>query len=139
MRTWGARWRGLRGDDRGSAILEFALVVPLFFLIVWGGINYSRAYHRLGALTGSLREGARYGATLDASNAADQTAIKARVATYASAFGLTVAPGSVVVSPGSGGEVQVSVVNLPLFADLTGFGLLDSVTVTRIVIFRSER
>ena len=139
MSDWRARWRRLGWDDRASAIVEFALVVPLFFAIVWGGINFVRAYHRLDVLTGSLREGARYGATLNPSNSTDQGLIRARVATYAGAFGVSLAPDSVSVSAGSGNEVHVSVVNYPLFDDLAGVGLLYSTTVSRIVIFRSER
>jgi len=46
----------------GAIIVEFALVVPFLFLIVFGIIDFSRAYAQLNNINSSLREGARYGA-----------------------------------------------------------------------------
>ena len=52
---------------RAAAIVEFALVVPIFFMIVLGIIQFSRAYARMNALTAALREGSRTASTLDPS------------------------------------------------------------------------
>lgn len=56
--------------ERGSAAVEFALVVPVLVMlllgIVTGGIVYSRAI----ALTDAVRESARFGATGDATTPA---------------------------------------------------------------------
>ena len=55
--------RRLLGKRIGAVIVEFALVVPFLFLIVFGIIDFSRAYAQLNNINSSLREGARYGTT----------------------------------------------------------------------------
>ncbi len=143
MRTWRKRLRTLVRQDRGAAVVEFALVVPFFFLLVWGGLVFSRAYQRLNVLTASLREGARYGATLDPLVIATvQDSARARIATYSTAFGYPIDINQVVVTapvPGVSDDVVVSVTNYPLFNDLTGFFGLNLITVSRTAIFRWER
>jgi Flp pilus assembly pilin Flp len=57
----GARWT----DEQGSAAIEFALVAPLLFIIVFAIIDFSRAYYTLNDLTAAVREGARYASSLD--------------------------------------------------------------------------
>jgi Flp pilus assembly protein TadG len=42
-------------------MVEFALLAPILFLLVIGGIDFSRAYLVHNALTNSVREGARRG------------------------------------------------------------------------------
>jgi Flp pilus assembly protein TadG len=55
-RTWLSR--RLRGD-RGAAAVEFALVVPLLVALVFGLIDFGRAYNEQITLTQLAREGAR--------------------------------------------------------------------------------
>ena len=54
--TRNKRFRPLR---RGGAAVEFALVAPLFFLLVFGSIEFGRAMMALQALEESAREGCR--------------------------------------------------------------------------------
>ncbi|MBL0170966.1 MAG: pilus assembly protein [Gemmatimonadaceae bacterium] len=139
MRWMRSRWRAFRNQQHGAAVVEFALVVPIFFLLVWGGLSFSRAYQRLNVLTGALREGARYGATLSAGTiGAVEDSARARITIYSTAFGFPVDPNQVTAAL-VGNEVRVSVTNYPLFADLTGFSVLSTITVTRQAIFRWER
>jgi Flp pilus assembly protein TadG len=70
--------RGHKARDRGSVAVEFALVVPVLLLIVFGIIDFGRALNAQIALTGAAREGARL-AALGYSNAA----VRARVAAAA--------------------------------------------------------
>lgn len=46
---------------RGNAIVEFAFVLPVFLLIVYGAITYTIALHNKLILTQASREGARAG------------------------------------------------------------------------------
>jgi Flp pilus assembly protein TadG len=46
-------------EDRGAAVLEFALVAPVFILILVGIIEFGRAYNVSIAMQGAAREGAR--------------------------------------------------------------------------------
>jgi Flp pilus assembly protein TadG len=55
--------------DRGAAMIEFALVLPLFAMLVVGLFSSAMLYDSRMQLTHAAREGARYGATVPA----DQT------------------------------------------------------------------
>jgi Flp pilus assembly protein TadG len=127
---------------KGAAIIEFALVVPILFLLVWGIISFSRAYQRLNALTSSLREGARVASTLDSltSLASRRTTVRTQMRTFSTAFGFPVDTALVTITASSvSGEVRVSVVNYPIFAGISFVGGLSSITVSREAVFRCER
>lgn len=118
-------------------------MVPLFFLVVYAVMAFGRAYQRLNVLTGSLREGARFGSTLATNpcSSPNRTLIRTRVRSYGAAFGVTIDTAQVTATcPGSAPnytEVRIGVTNYALFSDLTLFGL-DTRTVTRTAIFRYE-
>ena len=63
---------GLR--QRGQAVVEFALVVPLLVLLVAGVIDLGNGYQTYIAMTNAAREGAHYGI-----NSGDSSAICAHV------------------------------------------------------------
>src|SRR5581483_8452593 len=46
----------------GGAMVEFALVLPVILLVVWGIIDLSRAFQTVDSLASAVREGARAGA-----------------------------------------------------------------------------
>ena len=52
-------------DERGTALVEFALILPLVMSIVLGLISGGAAYNRKLSMTGSTREGSRFAATLN--------------------------------------------------------------------------
>ncbi len=52
------RWRRV-ASDRGAAAVEFALVLPLLLLLVFGIIDFGRALNTQITLTEAAREGAR--------------------------------------------------------------------------------
>jgi len=60
-----------KARDRGTAAVEFALVLPVLLLIVFGIIDFGRALNAQIELTGAAREGVRL-AALGSSNAAIQ-------------------------------------------------------------------
>jgi Flp pilus assembly pilin Flp len=57
-----ARWRH---DENGANAVEFALVLPVLLMLVFGGITGGWLYNQQQQLTHAAREGARYGATLE--------------------------------------------------------------------------
>src|SRR5688500_18641272 len=61
------RFRGLRGirSERGAALVEFALVVPLLMIMMCATIDFGLAVYTLNNLTAAVREGGRYAATLE--------------------------------------------------------------------------
>jgi Flp pilus assembly protein TadG len=51
--------RGSANSDRGAAAVEFALLLPLVLLIVFGIIDFGRAINAQITITQAAREGAR--------------------------------------------------------------------------------
>jgi Flp pilus assembly protein TadG len=57
-------FRKRHGADDGAAAVEFALLLPLFLIILFGVIFFGFAFNTKINLTQAARESARYGATL---------------------------------------------------------------------------
>ena len=52
--------RGLR-TERGSVAVEFAILVPIFLMLVFGIVDFGHAWYMTQMVTNASREGARYG------------------------------------------------------------------------------
>lgn len=65
--------RSCRRNRRGAAVVEFAIVAPVFFLLVFGMIEYGRMVMVQQVITNASREGARR-AVLDGVTDADVSA-----------------------------------------------------------------
>ena len=50
-----------RDDERGVALVEFVLVLPLLAILIFGAVDIGRAYSLANKLTNAAREGARFG------------------------------------------------------------------------------
>jgi Flp pilus assembly protein TadG len=133
---------------KGAVIVEFALVVPFMFIIVFAIIDFSRAYAQLNAINSALREGARYASTLreiDFSSGTYTASVKARVQNYATVFGYnSLDMTKVTVSTTLvGTNIEYITVNVnahPLPLPVLGRFLgLPPLTVTRSVSYRWER
>jgi Flp pilus assembly protein TadG len=51
-------------EERGNALVEMVIVLPLLLALVFGIITFGTAHEEKVSLTNAAREGARYGATL---------------------------------------------------------------------------
>ncbi len=78
-----------RAGERGSELVEFALVFPLLLLVVLAIVDFGFLFQRYEVLTNAAREGARV-AVLPGYTTAD---IQARVTSDASAGGVRQIPG----------------------------------------------
>lgn len=75
------RCRRSRQDERGSAMLELALVLPLLMAMALGIVTGGNAYFEKVSITDAVREGGRYGASLKISPTTTwQADVQARVA-----------------------------------------------------------
>lgn len=116
-----------RRDDTGAAAVEMALVLPILVLLVFGIIEFSRAYNAQITLTHAAREGVRVLAvTRDPGQAVDATKNAA-----ASLPADEVAVATSACNPGDPTEVTASYAftyMIPLFGDgtlnLTGTGVM---------------
>lgn len=76
------------GGEAGAAAVEFALLFPMFLLIVFGVINMGFGFNQKINLTQTAREASRYGATLSfASAGGDVDDWLAKVAAVAESAG----------------------------------------------------
>jgi hypothetical protein len=48
--------------EKGQSLVEFALVAPIFFLVLFAIVDFGMAFHAWITVTNSAREGARLGA-----------------------------------------------------------------------------
>ena len=79
------RGRGRRRGDAGAALVEFALVLPVFLMVVLGMLTGGLAYSRKLSIAQGVREGARFGATLPITSSLPVDSWLTRVADLAEA------------------------------------------------------
>jgi Flp pilus assembly protein TadG len=78
-------------NQRGQAVIEFALVLPLLLLLVFGVTEFGRAWMTKNVITSAAREGCRVAVVTDP----DATAVNNRVNLVCAAGRVT--PGAVTV------------------------------------------
>ena len=118
------RWRSRPGvQDRGATAVEFALLLPLLLLIVFGIIDFGRALNAQVTLTQAAREGARLASLAGAT----QTTVQSRAVTAATGLGLAASNVTVVhlcvSGDGAAGYNGVVQVSLP-FSFITPVGAI---------------
>jgi len=98
--------------ERGAAAVEFALLVPILLALVFGIVEFGRAYHIQSTLSGAAREGVRVMAlTNDAGQAAAAV----------NAYSPTLGPVNIAATPCpvAGGNTTVTV--RQQFSSITGW------------------
>ena len=106
-------FRVSNNGERGASILEFALVLPILLVLVFGVIEFGIIFYDKAMLTNAVREGARYGIVSTSSLPANQRRTKAEISevvtnycsNYLITFGAAVIPGVDVVPDPSGAPV----------------------------------
>jgi Flp pilus assembly protein TadG len=93
-------YRLFRRNRRAAAAVEFAVVAPVFFLLVFGMIEYGRMVMVQQVITNASREGARAG-VLDGATASSVTTTVNNYLTSGSISGATV---TVTPNPPSGAQ-----------------------------------
>ena len=124
-------------SERGAAIIETALAIPLLLLVGVGAVEFGRAYRTSRVLTNAAREGARVAALPNRA-----TAVDAKVRQYLQTDGL-ISDATVGVNI-NGSEVTVSypfqfVVLQPVAQLLVSGSMVDSpITVTATSVGQNE-
>jgi Flp pilus assembly protein TadG len=148
------RFRGVRGirSERGAALVEFALVLPLLMIMMCAAIDFGLAVYTLNNLTAAAREGGRYAAILDApawaanGGATAQAAVRDRVYNYIVGMnnGLTAAQTKALITvsnPDAAGIITVQITGYPYkpVTPLANLMNLQTIYLNRRAIFRWER
>ena len=79
--------RNARKSERGTALIEFTLVLPLLLLLTVAAVDFGRAFFVRSVLEQAAREGVRMRAV---TTAADSTLVRDRVLQVANSSGVTV-------------------------------------------------
>jgi Flp pilus assembly protein TadG len=82
--------------DRGASAVEFAIVLPVLFLVIAGIVDFGRYFFTQIQVTNASREGARAAVVLPSPAATDMTAITQRA--LAGAAGVPGAAATVVAT-----------------------------------------
>jgi Flp pilus assembly protein TadG len=120
----------LRRAERGQAVVEFALIVPILLLIVMGILDFGRVFYTYEALANAAREGARFCAL----HPGDANGTKARVAGELGGrvtpdLAATSCPSASTVAAGDPVSVSASA-TVDLITPLMGSLVGDPVTIT---------
>ena len=123
-------------SESGASAVEFALLLPVLMMVLFGIIEFGMALYRQAILTNASREGARLG-IVQSIPAITTAAINGAIDTYLNNAGIT--PGSVsrVIIPGAvtGAPVRVTLTLPYTFAVLPN---LTSVVPTINLVARTE-
>lgn len=95
----------LQRDCRGTSTLEFVVVLPMLMLILFGGVELSRAWMTFNVVVAAAREGARTGVVT--SPFSEATAI-ARINAVLAGANLTSAAASVTCAAPCGPDSPVT-------------------------------
>ncbi len=83
-------------EDSGQALVEFALVVPIFLLLLLGIVEFARAWNIYEVLTDAGREGARNAVVDNEMNEADVMGI---IVAAGERAGIAIDPGNIRILP----------------------------------------
>jgi len=130
-------------SERGTALIEFALVLPILLVITLAALDLGRAFLAKNVLHQAAREGARMRVVMvNPASVSDRALVEARVRQVAGAGGLN--PTQVHVSESaSAGQDSVSVTapftfTFPLLFRVVGMDLTNPMPLTATCYMRQE-
>ncbi|MHB8514123.1 MAG: TadE/TadG family type IV pilus assembly protein [Dehalococcoidia bacterium] len=134
-----------RRRELGQSLVEFALMAPLFMLLVLATIDGARAVFAYNTIANAAREGARYGIVHGAASSSPigPGANETGIVTYVGQFTRSFPAQDVAVTPtwpqgsnadGSPVAVQVTYQYRPLFGGLIGIGPMTLQASSTMVI-----
>jgi len=125
-------------SERAAAMVEFAIVLPILLLLVFGIIDFGRALYTLNNLTAAVREGARLASTQispDPTTGGSMSAVSTAVTNYVVAFGGNAGAPQVTETFNGGAppnmqSITVQIVSYPFtpltpIANFVGFGTIQ--------------
>jgi Flp pilus assembly protein TadG len=134
--------RGQGRRSRGAVLIEFALVLPVFLLLLLGAIDWGWYFVLRETAVNAVREGARIGSVQNSPAAATQAA-QIAVTSYLSRTRLQAHPaavslGTVTVAGAPVTVIQVGLVDYPA-GSITGFQATRvPATITAQAVMRLE-
>jgi Flp pilus assembly protein TadG len=108
------KWIIIDNSEHGAAAVEFALILPLLTVLLFGVIEFSILFYNKAMITNASREGARAGIVYDFPDRPGVADIAAVVATYCGSHLITFGdvaqvPSTTVARSGAGTGADLSV------------------------------
>lgn len=129
--------RRLRKGEHGQALVEMALVLPLFILLLFGVIEMGRIGYSYTTVSNAAREGGR-AAALGGTNHDIETAIE-KAATSLDSTSLTIIITPLQANRHSGQEVRVNVTYpVQLIIPIISSVIPNPVIVSSSIVMRQE-
>jgi len=97
-------------EDSGQALVEFALVVPIFLFLLLGIVEFARAWNIYEVLTDAGREGAR-NAVVD-NPLMTEDGVKAIIVEAGQRAGITIDPARITISGFKAGRGELATVRI---------------------------
>ena len=128
-----------RSPEGGTALIEFALILPLLLILTVAAVDFGRAFFCKNVLEQSAREGVRL---LAVSSSADSALVRQRILNVANGGGVTV-KSVVLTDPDATRQVSVEVDGefnwiFPGVFNLFGAGFVNPMTLTGKAVMRDE-
>ena len=128
-----------RASERGTALIEFALVLPLLLVLTLAVVDLSRAFYAKNVIEQAAREGVRL---LAVTSSADSALVRSRVLEVAKFGGVTVS-GLTISGPDAARQVLVDVQCqfswlMPGLFELVGAGITNPTTLAGKAVMRDE-
>jgi Flp pilus assembly protein TadG len=128
--------RGFRSDRGGAAAVEFALVLPLFLMLVLGAIDFGKLFLTRNALNSAVQQAGRYAMinprTLNCNTQIQNAAVTiARGLSLPSPTATAVTSQSTIGTGGNAASVWVTDITVTLAVPMTGFVLSPTVSVSQ--------
>ena len=135
--THDSKIKRLLKTNKGQALVEFALILPLLLVLIFGVIEFGRIFGAELTVNNSAREGARLGAIGAADSLIITRVLNSSGMLDSSKVAVTITPAE--SSRARGGEIQVNVsypvtVFAPFISVITG----EIVTVDSSCVMRVE-
>jgi Flp pilus assembly protein TadG len=128
-----------RSSQRGTALIEFTLILPLLLLLTVAAVDFGRAFYVKNVVEQAAREGVRLRAV---TSAADSALVRARVMDVCNAGNVTLS-GLEIEGPAADKSVTVEVAAqfnwiFPGVFNLFGAAFTNPMTLNGKAVMRSE-
>lgn len=121
--------------EEGAATIEFALIVPLFLMLMVALVEFGQMYNTYNGLQAAAREGARLGSI------AGQTTADVQTRVLDALDGVYLEDGAATVTPAvcsSGSDTVTVSVSAPVGISIPFYSGTDSWNLTGVGTFRCE-
>ena len=124
-------------SDRGAAMVEMALVLPILILLFLGMVDFGRALVLYNNLANAAREGARYGsAMVNPDTVLIRQRVELRIQDFSGAAPVTGKVRVIAALPDPP-MITVRIVNYP-FSPITPLPMVQGLQLTTSAVFRWE-